>query len=272
VERFTIGFAREESRFAPAPGSAPSDPVPPDRVLAYPWVGYELVEDDFEKAKNRDQIERTEDFTLGTRLRASVGYSNERFGADREAVVFRGRFGTGFEPTDSTTLLVDSMADGRVECGSVRDATLGANGRLYVRLSEPWLLFSLLSGSRGGNLDPDHELALGGENGLRGYPRRYQAGDRSALFTLEGRYYSSLYPFRLVRIGGAAFYDMGRAWGGGFLKSPDPGVLRNVGVGLRLGMTRSGLGNVIHIDVAFPLDGDPTISPVQFLVTTKQSF
>jgi hypothetical protein len=45
-----------------------------------------------------------------------------------------------------------------------------------------------------------------------------------------------------------------------------------VGIGLRLEVTRSGLGNVIHLDVAFPLDGDPTISRVQYLVTTKQSF
>jgi len=37
-------------------------------------------------------------------------------------------------------------------------------------------------------------------------------------------------------------------------------------------MTRSGLGRLIHVDVAFPLDGDPSISRVQYLVTTKQSF
>ena len=272
AKRYRIGFARDESRFAPAPGTLPSDPVPPDRVLAYPWAGVEIVEDDFEKAKNRDQIERTEDFSLGTRFHASMGYSSDRFGADREAVVFGGLFGTSFQTTDASVVLVDGAANGRVESGSMRDTILGANGRLYLRLSESWLLFSLLSGRRGLNLDQDHELALGGENGLRGYPLRYQAGDRSALFTLEGRYYSSLYPFRLVRIGGAAFYDMGRAWGGGFAPSPDPGVLRNVGAGLRLGITRSGLGNVIHIDLAFPLDGDPAISKVQFLVTTKQSF
>ncbi|NJD61683.1 MAG: hypothetical protein FIA93_03085 [Deltaproteobacteria bacterium] len=272
VKRFTIGFTKDESRFSPAPGEVLSDPVPPDRVLAYPWVGFELVEDAFEKAKNRDQIERTEDFYLGTLFRASLGYSSDGFGADREAVVFSSQFGTSFRTTEASTLLVDSVANGRVEDGSVRDTTVGANGRLYVHLSESWLLFSLLSGSRGVNLDPDHELALGGENGLRGYPRRYQAGDRAALFVLEARYYTSFYPFRLARIGGAVFCDAGRAWGGDFVKAPDPGILRDVGIGLRLGMTRSGLGNVIHIDMAFPLDGDPTISPVQFLVTTKQSF
>jgi hypothetical protein len=272
VKRFTIGFTQDESRFAFLPGNVPSDPVPSDRILAYPWVGFELVEDDFEKAKNRNQIERTEDFYLGTRLRASVGYSSDRFGADREAVVFTGQFGTSFHATDSSTMLVDSVANGRVESRSVHDTTLGASGRLYVRLSETWLLFSMLSGSRGVSLDQDHELVLGGENGLRGYPRRYQAGNRIALFTLEGRYFTSLYPFRLVRLGGAVFYDMGRAWGGDFAKAQDTGILRDVGVGLRLGVTRSGLGNVIHLDMAFPLDGDPTISRVQYLVTTKQSF
>ena len=272
VKRFTIGFAQDKSRFAPVPGNVPTDPVPPDRILVYPWVGVELVEDLFEKAKNRDQIERTEDFFLGTRYRASLGYSSPFFGADREAVVFSGQIGTSFEATDSSTLLVDSTADGRLESGSVQDTALKANGRLYVRLSKPLLFFSMLSGNMGVNLDLDHEFVLGGENGLRGYPRNYQAGDRSALFTMELRYFSSLYLYRLVRVGGAVFYDMGRAWGGDFVNAQDAGILKDVGFGLRFAMTRSGLGNVIHLDVAFPLDGDPAISRVQYLVTTKQSF
>jgi hypothetical protein len=272
VKRLTFGFTQDESRFAPAPGNVPSDPIPPDRILAYPWIGIELVEDLFEKAKNHDQIERTEDFFLGTRYQASLGYSSKCFGADREAVVFSGQAGTGFETTDSSTLLVDSSADGRLESGSLRDTTLKASGRLYVRLSKNVLFFSTASGNMGVNLDPDHEFVLGGENGLRGYPRNYQAGDRSALFTMEGRYFSSLYLFRLVRVGGAIFYDMGRAWGEDFVNAQYAGTLRDVGFGLRFAMTRSGLGNVIHVDLAFPLDGDPTISRVQYLVTTKQSF
>jgi hemolysin activation/secretion protein len=231
-----------------------------------------LVEDAFERAKNRDQIERTEDFYLGTRFIGSLGYSSTRFGADGNAAVFSGRFDTSFQSNDLLTLLVDSAADGRIEGGSARDTILNASGHLYVHLSNRWLLFSMLSGTMGMNLDQDHELVLGGENGLRGYPRDYQAGDRRALFTVEGRYFSPLYLFRLVRFGGAVFYDMGRAWGEDYVNSPDPGILRDVGFGLRVTITRSGLGNVIHLDVAFPLDGDPTISRVQYLVTTKQSF
>ena len=271
VKRYILGFTRDVSSFAPAPGEVPSGPLPPDRTLAYPWVGFELTEDAFEKARNRDQIARTEDFFLGNRVHASLGYANAVFGADRAAAVFSGGFGTGFRPAESSSMLFDSTAGGRYETGSVRDAVLGARSLSYFRLSENWLAYSLLSVKRGISLDPDHELLLGGDNGLRGYPRQYQAGDRSVLFTLEGRYYTALYPFRLFRIGGAVFYDMGRAWGGAFA-NPDPGVLRDIGTGLRIALARSGQGGVVHIDVAFPLDGDPSISRMQFLVKTKVGF
>jgi hypothetical protein len=271
VKRYRLGFTRDVSSFSAAPGEVPSGPLPPDRTLAYPWIGFEILENAFEKARNRDKIGRTEDFFLGTHVNASLGYANAVFGADRSATVFSGGYGTGFHLAESSSLLLDSSANGRYEAGSVRDAILGARSQSYVRLSEKLLAFSSLSANWGINLDPDHQLLLGGENGLRGYPRNYQAGDRSALFTLEGRYYTALYPFRLFRIGGAAFYDMGKAWGGAFA-NPDPGVLRDIGTGLRIALARSGHGGVIHIDVAFPLDGDSSISRVQYLVHTKIGF
>jgi hypothetical protein len=45
-----------------------------------------------------------------------------------------------------------------------------------------------------------------------------------------------------------------------------------VGFGLRLALTRSASRKVIHIDVAFPLNGDPTIDDVQFLLESRRSF
>jgi len=92
------------------------------------------------------------------------------------------------------------------------------------------------------------------------------------LLTVEQRFFSDWYPFRLFRIGAAAFVDIGRTWGEAPLNTPSLGVLKDVGVGLRIGNSRSGLGNIIHVDVAFPLDGDPSIKSVQFLVETKQRF
>jgi len=43
-------------------------------------------------------------------------------------------------------------------------------------------------------------------------------------------------------------------------------------VGLRLGNSRSALGNVLHIDLAFPVNGDKSLQSMQVVVETKRSF
>lgn len=270
--RFLLGATRDDSRFSAAPGETAVAPVPVDRLLVYPFAGFEVIEDAFETAKNRDQIERTEDFFLGSRVRATAGYAFPSFGSDRYAIPFSASFGTGGRPGDRWTVACDAAADGRVEGGAARDTTLSAGARVYLEYSEAWLSFASVAGSRQVAPDDDHQLDVGGDTGLRGYPLRYQAGDRKFLVTVEQRYFSTWYPFRLFRVGGAVFADAGRAWGGTRTGVPDPGLLRDAGIGLRIGLTRSGLGNVIHVDVAFPFDGDPSIARTQILVETKNSF
>jgi hemolysin activation/secretion protein len=105
---------------------------------------------------------------------------------------------------------------------------------------------------------------------LRGYPLRYQAGEGRWLFTAEQRFFTNWFPFQLFNVGAAVFYDMGATWGRDPLGSASQGLLRDFGFGLRLGNSRSALGNVLHLDVAFPLDGE-TNSP-QFLIETRKSF
>jgi hypothetical protein len=272
VRRWTFGATWDESRFSAPPGEPAPALVPDDRVLAYPWVGFELIEDSFREERNRDQIERTEDFFLGAHLGATLGYANPAFGADRHAVPFSALLENGFKLGDGWIVTLVTTAGGRIENGKARDTVLGVTTRQYFPLSEKWLFYTSLSGSRAFRLDGDRQLLLGGDTGLRGYPLRYQAGDKLFLLTLEQRYYTDWFPFRLFRIGAAAFFDMGRAWGESPGEPPDPGILKDVGLGLRIGMARSGLGNVVHVDVAFPLDGDPSIADVQFLVVTKTSF
>jgi hemolysin activation/secretion protein len=124
----------------------------------------------------------------------------------------------------------------------------------------------------GAALDADQQILLGGDNGLRGYPLRYQSGRGRWLFTAEQRLFSDWYPFQLFNVGGAVFYDMGSTWGRGPLGAPSQGLLRDVGFGLRLGNSRSARGNVVHLDVAWPLDGDRDARQVQYLIETRMSF
>ncbi|MDH3491399.1 MAG: BamA/TamA family outer membrane protein, partial [Gammaproteobacteria bacterium] len=124
----------------------------------------------------------------------------------------------------------------------------------------------------GHSLDLDNPVQLGGDNGLRGYPLRYQSGDSKMLVTVEQRYFTDWYPFRLVRIGGAVFADAGRVWGRNPVGSEPYSWLSNVGFGLRFAPTRSSAGKMIHLDVAFPLGGDNSIDSVQILLESKRGF
>jgi hemolysin activation/secretion protein len=145
--------------------------------------------------------------------------------------------------------------------------------------SDNWRFFARLDYRPTRNLPLDTQLTLGGDNGLRGYPNRYQIGDRSVLASLEQRYYSGAYPFGLFRVGYAAFVDVGRAW---FEDEPPAWVparegrhfdtLSNVGVGLRLESVRTRRDRLLHIDFAKPLVDGPGVNTWEFTITAKQSF
>jgi hypothetical protein len=49
----------------------------------------------------------------------------------------------------------------------------------------------------------------------------------------------------------------------------DLGTLADLGFGLRLGNMRSALANVLHLDVAVPLQVNSSMRDVQFLVQTN---
>ena len=121
-------------------------------------------------------------------------------------------------------------------------------------------------------MDLDNQILLGGDNGLRGYPLRYQDGTGRVLWSVEQRYFTDWYPFRLFRVGAAVFFDAGRTWGTAPLGQPSLGLLKDAGFGLRFGNARSGLGNVVHVDLAFPFEATDHISHVQFLVQTEAHF
>jgi outer membrane protein assembly factor BamA len=272
VRRWTAGLTYERNRFAIDPYEPLGGPLPPDRELAYPWVGFDLVEDSFQERVNQDQIRRTEDVLVGLRASMRVGYADDALGSDRDALVASASVQDGADLRPGMSLFGSMSASGRIESGELVNGLLSAEGRFYWDTSKYSKFFASVSGAAAEQLDQELQLTLGGDNGLRGYPLRYQAGTSRALLTLEQRYYTKWYPFRLFHVGAAAFVDVGRTWGTDVTGAESLGLLRDVGIGLRLGSSRSSFGNVVHIDLAFPLDGDEDIDSVQLLVTTKASF
>ncbi len=271
AQRWTAGVAYDDNRFSEVNDPTLPAVVPGDRKLVYPFLGFELVEDRYVKGSNRDQINRTEDFQTGLRLNASLGWADTSFGSDRAALVYSAASSRGFGSFEHKMLLLSASASGRLEAGNSANAQLKMHARFYHAQSDKRLFFASISGTAGHDLDLDNQVEIGGNSGMRGYPIRYQVGDSRLLATIEQRYYTDWYPFRLARVGGAVFADVGRVWGPNPLGPDNRGWLSDVGFGLRFALTRVS-DRVIHIDVAFPLNGDPTIDSVQFLLESRRSF
>ena len=272
TRRLSAGVVYDDNRFSEIPDSSLEPAIPEDRKLIYPFITYEMLEDQFETGNNRNQIGKTEDFYLGTRLSASLGWADKSYGADRDAAIYSAAFSQGFGRLDGAALLVDLNASGRYESGRTANALASLRARYYWHWADQRTFFVTLSGTAGHNLDLDNPVQLGGDSGLRGYPLRYQTGDSKLLFTVEQRFFSDWYPFRLVRVGGAVFADVGRTWGRNPIGEPELGWLRDIGFGFRFAPTRASSNKMIHLDIAFPLDGDPSIDSVQILLESKRSF
>ena len=271
VMRYLGGFRYDERSFA-ARDDYPDASIPADRTLSYPWVGVEILEDNYLSTRNLDQIGRTEDVYLGRSARMEVGFASTALGSTRDALVLNGTLQDGADLGGERYMINSIGLRGRLENGELADGQLDANSRFYLRQSERSVFFAAASASLTSNLDPETQLLLGGDNGLRGYPLRYQAGTANALVTLEERFYSSWQPLKLFNVGAAVFFDAGRSWGRDEFSAAPAGWLKDVGIGLRLGSARSGLGNVLHIDLAMPLDRANGIDAVQLLVETRKSF
>jgi hypothetical protein len=270
--RFTGGVRLQDDVYSLEPGRVAPETLAPDQKLAYPFVRAEIVEDRFERRENLNQIGRPEFLALGLTTSLDVGYASKGMGSSRDAWVYSGHVSHGRDFGDGQTILASAFVNGQYTDGRIDRQQLGGRVQYYLPHLRRWVFYASASGDTLTNPGPSDTLWLGGDNGLRGYPQRYQSGDKRALFTIEERAYSDIYVWRLFRLGAAAYVDVGRAWGGPFQNPTNGGWLSNFGIGLRIFNVRSAFANVLHVDLAFPMDPDAKVDRVQFLVKTRASF
>lgn len=280
VDRYSLGFAvRDESYLFPA--DFPGEQLV-ERRFAYPFVRWERIEDRFVTRANVDRVDRTEDLSLGLRAVASVGWSSESFGGEGgDILLYNAALTKRWYLTDRQLLGVDAALSGRYafDNGAGTEDLIARSQVDYLwRHASSFSLYARLRGVVTRDLDPESQLTLGGDTDLRGYPSRYQPGDRSYLATLEERFYSDWFPFGLFRVGVAAFVDVGRAWFADEVPAWIPpregdhfGTLANVGIGLRLESVRTRRDRVLHIDLAHPLVDGPGVDSFQLVLSAKRS-
>jgi outer membrane protein assembly factor BamA len=269
VHRYSAGLGYSKDTYSLDPTLPAPVQLPQDLTLVTPFLRYELVQDSYEKLKNRDLIERPEYFLMGWQSQVQLGRALTGPGSTNNFWLYSASASDGLRFSADQTMLTAASINGQSGYGPLDNQLLSGSIRYYGHQRTDSLLFASLAGDNLRDSNPANQLLLGGDTGLRGYPRNYQAGNRRVLFNLEERVYTDWYPFRLFRVGAAMFYDLGRAWSGPTENTANTDWLSDVGFGLRILSARASFGKVTHIDLAFPLNRDPSIKRVQFLVTTK---
>lgn len=262
VNRLSTGITLDDWRLMPANGS---DLVLTSRKFLYPWVAFQRIQDEYAQARNVDRVQTTEDVYLGRQYQALFGYSPRGDGH----VVANAEFRDGLLRGNHGILRYGMRASGYWNTTERRAENVVARAWARYRHRQSPRLAMILDGETTltDGLTTDQQVLIGGNSGLRGYPNRYQAGTRQFRLGAEERYYTDLYPLRVLRVAVAGFVDVGRAWS----SVHDNDILVNAGLGLRLESTRTNRNLVYHIDVAFPLVDGPGVRGVEVTLTSKRS-
>ncbi|MDP1832212.1 MAG: hypothetical protein Q8K67_09150 [Geothrix sp.] len=264
----------QEARYGPLLISG--DPAllpPPDlspRRMQGPALSFEWLQDRFQGYRNLVGMDFVEDQNLGWSGRVILGHYGRNWGSLQPGPFARGSLAKGWAPDPQSLVLLRATASGRELSGTVQDA----RGSLSL-VAYNWSLPSQVWGARLG-LDaasrpaPEHQIHLGGEDGLRGYPNFMHLGDRRWVVSIEDRILTQQRWLGILRLGFVVYADVGaihRRDGGGWSRT-----YANLGGGFRFGDLKSSLGKVVLVTVAFPLVREPGQDRYQIVVGNVVQF
>lgn len=230
-----------------------------------PYIRLEKVQDQFEKFEHIRKLAGTEDINLGAQYSFELGYMARLWGSHDDAMFLMASHQRAYKAGHGALLISESTLQSFVSSNALQQLQGSTLLQAHRRLTPQDQLFMELKLEAGHSMREHQQLAIGGESGLRGYPFKAQTGNRLARLSAEFRHYPDWHPWHLLRFGGALFADYGAAWHAG---ATSPEWLWDIGVGLRLGSSRSSSGRVLHLDFALPEGGG---SP-QWTATAKRHF
>ncbi len=236
-------------------------------------VGFTSVAHDFVKLTHVNRFERAEDINLGNEAAAFFGVSTPSLGGEPGTSYFfflSERRGVSF--STNGFLLGGLSWQARHRHGRLENGIFRARIDWVHKFHEKRLILAKADFHHGTNLDPELQLRLGAESGLRGYPVRQFNGNRSFLLSAEARWFLLDDFAKLVSLGAAAFADAGYVWPDGI-----PMALRdlrsNVGFSLLLGGNRVASSRPgVRFDLAYALDPVPERSRWLFSAGSRVGF
>lgn len=239
-----------------------------DRRELYPFISAQWSQNRWIKRQNYLGIRKTEDINLGLSVTVEAGALLNGLGNEEDALrleldMSQGWYGGQSDLHKASLHQIHYFSDD----GADRQE-LSARYQYFRWLSDVDQLDLRLTGEMREGFSPVERLAVGGADGLRGYPERFQVGDRRILGLAEYRHITQWSPWSLAHVGFTGFVEGGRAWSDG----DDAETLVNVGVGLLLAPTRSSRAAVNRFDISVPLTDNNDIDDFQIFVGTRLNF
>ena len=266
VSRYRLGWFANRLSYNTV--DDPNIELPEDVDKSYPFFEYEHLNVKYVERINFRVMGITEDIKLGSSLRARIGWKDEAYESTQEGHVVELDYSFGSFISTHTLGLFD------LRLSHESNETIDDIGRIEMRgqlYNFRGVNHSYVSGSRleaAQNPELFERIEVGGDSGLKGYPVRFQNGDRAFTLSAERRVYFNVYLWQLFKFGFAVFAETGSAWDHG----EDPVWLSDVGAGLRLVSTRQSSSKVLNIDIAFPLSEKDEIDEYQLFVKARTEF
>lgn len=260
-------------------------PVVPSDVLRPEWqpistaramllLGGRSVE--FVRRQAVETVNGVEDLQLGMEGEISIGPTIP-FASKEHDLALAGGFSVAMEPRPEIALGGQIAVDGRRNLSAAADTpawgdvTAEVDGWAYLRgrRDSPNTVVASVSAVGGWNPSSPFQLTLGGDAGLRGFPRHLDPGGRRIVTSIEHRRFFG-WPFRdLLDLGGVVFVDAGKIWPGDVPFGVESPVRAAAGIGIRAAFP-PGSRQTFRADFGIPIFGHEGVRGFVVSVGTGQ--
>jgi hypothetical protein len=213
----------------------------------------------FVRRRALDTIDGTEDVLLGLEADVAFGPTLPGLSTDDDLAVGLGLFAAG---EALSRLLIGGELnfearrsnDSPEEVPEWNDVMAELDGWAYFRRSveSRHTLVAALSAVGGWHPRAPLQLTLGGDAGLRGFPRHSDLGARRVVASVEHRSYLAWPLPDLFDLGSVVFLDVGQIWAGDLAFGMDSPVRASAGFGVRAAFP-PGSRQTFRLDVGVPL-------------------
>ena len=224
-----------------------------------------------------DTVNAVEDIQLGVEAEASFGPTLPVMSKDRDVAVGL-RLAAAGEVGGSLLAGGQFVFEGRRSYETLpnlpewhdvlTEVDLWSYFRPSVRSNHLWVFSASALG--GWHSRVPFQLTLGGDAGLRGYPRHVDPGGRRIVGTIEHRAYLGWPMPELLDLGTVAFLDIGKIWPGHTLFGVDSPVRASFGVGIRAAFP-PGSRQTFRLDLGLPIESGMAWSDLSIRIGVGQA-